>query len=162
MWISQCLCVLWPDAVLICNSNAGVEGMEFYNRWHARVSVNEYLVIQAGNTCNWMEKWKREEFQETGKSQAWFLLECPTLPSWSWEPFLPFWGWNVPGQQLYILLPGNGQSHTPKIITISCLLLLYINHYLPRGHIIRSSTGSQIYGSISKKRLQCSSQRTSF
>lgn len=61
VWNSQGSCVLWPDAVLVGYGDAGVEGVELHNRRHSRVSVDEYLIIQTGNTCIGVKKCKKEE-----------------------------------------------------------------------------------------------------
>ena len=42
----------WPDAVLVGHSDAGVEGVELHDRRHSRVTVDEYLIIQTGDTWN--------------------------------------------------------------------------------------------------------------
>lgn len=98
VWNSQGSCVLWPDAVLVGYGDAGVEGVELHNRRHSRVSVDEYLIIQTGNTCIGVKKCKKGgELLQTGKSQVWFLLECLTKSPWTCESFLPFWLWYVPG-----------------------------------------------------------------
>lgn len=51
-----CVLCVWPDAVLVCHSDAGVEWVELHNRRYSRVAVDEYLIIQTGNTCNGVDK----------------------------------------------------------------------------------------------------------
>ncbi len=51
-----CVLCIWPDAVLVGHSDAGVEGVELHNRRYSRVAVDEYLIIQTGNTCNGVDK----------------------------------------------------------------------------------------------------------
>lgn len=51
---------LSPDAVLVGHSDAGVEGVELHHRRHAGVTVDEYLIIQAGNPCDGRKKQRGE------------------------------------------------------------------------------------------------------
>lgn len=56
---------LWPDAVLVSHSDAGVEGVELDHWWHSGVAVDEYLIIQARNT------WNRGENPKVGMKGWW-------------------------------------------------------------------------------------------
>ncbi len=47
-----CSLFIWPDAVFVSHSDAGVEGVELHDGGDSRVSVDEYLIIQTRNTCN--------------------------------------------------------------------------------------------------------------
>lgn len=66
---------LWPDAVLVSHSDAGVEGVELDHWWHSGVAVDEYLIIQTRNT------WNRGENPKVGM-KGWWIHPNRRFVSW--------------------------------------------------------------------------------